>query len=1435
MSKMVLRKFARCVLILSLSTGLVTSAIAQSATPLAPNSIQVSRVQYDGDTGTFVNNVYTSPYSFPEVFNDPAGLTTGNDIQDIEGVQGSIYIDQFSSVPASSLAGTLSLPSNGPAATYPTQEPGSYITTSFTSKSEGALMLSLDGTALTYMGYQAGDQLNNVSNSYSPNSNYQLSPNSYTVDPNLGTAITVAHASESGTTATLTLSSPVTVPTGAYFTIAGMVAPYTGYNGTWPTKSASTNSTTLTLTLTASGLTTCATAGACGGTATYDPPYAFYDREVALIQAGPTVTLTPIDNANSGDNPRAAITVDENEFYIVGNSDSTTTSPSTGSGNPGLTIGARCGAPENNISYQLGTYVAADRGDESAKKHFKDNNWRGVGIYTDANGRQQLYVSKGSGSNGDDGLFQVGTSLPACSSASISSFGENGNGGATITELPGLAFPVTNQMTGAATPILSFGFWFANPTTLYVADEGNPGSYSGGANPSFSNSTNGTYVPSNDSFAGLEKWTLQNGTWVLDYTIQAGLNFNQPQTFSGYNDINGSPIESYTYGLRNMTGYNNGDGSVTIYGVTAQFSAVSGGESDPTSIVGITDQISATSLPANEQFVTLQTSNAGEVYRGVAYVPPANGYTRQTQTLDFQSVGSVTYGQPPITLSATATSNWPISYAVVSGPATISGNTLTITGQGPVTISATQSGNTDYAPATTSQTFTVAGGANTVTFTQQAPASAEYGSSFTVAASGLGTGAISYTSDGVVCSNSGANYTMISGSGTCTVTATQAADNDYASASASEYVTAQPAQGSVSLSLTSGTNPSTYGDSITFTATVTSDTGAVKGRRTTKRPRDLNGSVTWSGNTGCSASPVSGNSPETATCTTSTLGAGSDTVTATYMANDSNHTTASNSVSQTVNQATNTVTISGASASAEYGSSFTVSASGQGTGALTYSSDGVVCTNSGATYTMIEGSGTCTVTATQAADTNYQQGSSSVSVTAEPAVGSVSVSLTSGSSPSTYGQSVTFTATVTSDTGAVRGRRTTKRPRDLNGSVSWSSNTGCSSSAVSGNPPQTATCTTSLLGAGSDTVTATYTASDSNHTTASGSVSQTVNKAAATVALSNLTQTYNGSALSPTVTVTPSGLSYSLTGAPQTNAGSYTATATITDPNYSGSAHGTFKINKASQTITVSTAAPSMAIDGSSFTIVASASSGLPVTYTSGGSCTNSGGTYTITPKSKTGTACDEDVFQTGNGNYNAAIVVTSQTTVAASTAPSVTFSGPSPASAQYGTSFQVTAQSSDDTSVPVITNSTTSVCQITGSTTSGTTVTATVQMEAASGMCDLSAAWAVTTVYSAATKSVKVTAKKATPAGTFTGAPSTATDGATFTVTATSTSTATPTITGTPATVCSVGSVTSNGAGGYQATVTINKASGTCTTKAAWAAATDYDAATLTQTTTAE
>jgi len=72
-----------------------------------------------------------------------------------------------------------------------------------------------------------------------------------------------------------------------------------------------------------------------------------------------------------------------------------------------------------------------------------------------------------------------------------------------------------------------------------------------------------------------------------------------------------------------------------------------------------------------------------------------------TQTINFAALPSVVvYPAAPIALSATGgASGQPIVFSVVSGPASISGSTLTLTGAGTVVVAANQAGSGGYAPA----------------------------------------------------------------------------------------------------------------------------------------------------------------------------------------------------------------------------------------------------------------------------------------------------------------------------------------------------------------------------------------------------------------------------------------------------------------------------------------------------------------------------------------------------------------------------------------------------------------------------------------------------------------------------------------------------------------------------------------------------------------
>jgi PKD repeat protein len=84
---------------------------------------------------------------------------------------------------------------------------------------------------------------------------------------------------------------------------------------------------------------------------------------------------------------------------------------------------------------------------------------------------------------------------------------------------------------------------------------------------------------------------------------------------------------------------------------------------------------------------------------GVSPQPASVLVSRQPQSISFPQLGPFTFGQPPVVLSASATSGLAVAYSVASGPCTVSGSTLTLTGPGSCMVAAAQSGDTTWAPA----------------------------------------------------------------------------------------------------------------------------------------------------------------------------------------------------------------------------------------------------------------------------------------------------------------------------------------------------------------------------------------------------------------------------------------------------------------------------------------------------------------------------------------------------------------------------------------------------------------------------------------------------------------------------------------------------------------------------------------------------------------
>jgi hypothetical protein len=181
---------------------------------------------------------------------------------------------------------------------------------------------------------------------------------------------------------------------------------------------------------------------------------------------------------------------------------------------------------------------------------------------------------------------------------------------------------------------------------------------------------------------------------------------------------------------------------------------------------------------------------------------------------------------------------------------------------------------------------------------------------------------------------------------------------------------------------------------------------------------------------------------------------------------------------------------------------------------------------------------------------------------------------------------------------------------------------------------------------------------DSASNNGSANYTLVVNKGAATISLSNLSQVYDGTAKEATATTTPNGLSgvtvtYSQGGNPvasPTNAGSYAVLAHLDNTDYAApDKTGTLVISKASQTIDFAALASKVFKDPA-FTISATATSGLPVTFkvisgpaflSGAGDTVNLTGAGTVKIRAS----------QLGNANYNAAPVVDQTFTVAKATA----------------------------------------------------------------------------------------------------------------------------------------------------------------------------------------
>ncbi|MDW8326681.1 MAG: Ig-like domain repeat protein [Anaerolineales bacterium] len=393
--------------------------------------------------------------------------------------------------------------------------------------------------------------------------------------------------------------------------------------------------------------------------------------------------------------------------------------------------------------------------------------------------------------------------------------------------------------------------------------------------------------------------------------------------------------------------------------------------------------------------------------------------------------------------------------------------------------------------------LTIGPGASTITITDNNPNPSFVGQSvtvsFTVAGPGVTpTGSVTVTVNGGPETCTG---TLAAGSGSCsltlnsasthTLTANYGGDANYLTSSVNVTHTVIPANTTTTLA-TSG-SPSVFGQSVTFTATVTAQAPG-SGTPT--------GTVTFFVDGSPVVTPTL-NAAGQATFITSTLPVGPHNLTATYNGSANYNASSSLTLTQQVNPANTTTTLATSGSPSVFGQSVTFTAtvtaqapgSGTPTGTVTFFVDGspvvTPTLNAAGQATFITSTlpvGPHNLTATYNGSANYNA-SSSLTLTQQVNPANTTTTLATSGSPSVFGQSVTFTATVTAQvpgSGTPSGTVTFYDGGNVLGSNTL-------------NGAGVASISTAGLSLGTHTITATYGGSANYNASSSLTLTQQVN------------------------------------------------------------------------------------------------------------------------------------------------------------------------------------------------------------------------------------------------------------------------------------------------------------------------------------------------------
>ncbi len=899
------------------------------------------------------------------------------------------------------------------------------------------------------------------------------------------------------------------------------------------------------------------------------------------------------------------------------------------------------------------------------------------------------------------------------------------------------------------------------------------------------------------SIAGSTVSFTSPGTCVIDADQAGDVNYNAaPQVQQSFTVAKGNQTISFT---------STAPAAATVGGATYSVTATASPSGLPVTFTIDATATSVCSIAGSTVSFTgigtciIDADQPGDAnYNAAPQVQQSFTVGKGSQTISFTSTApaAATVGGPTYTVTATASpSGLPVTFtidATATSVCSISGSTVSFLSVGTCVIDGNQAGDANYnAASQAQQTFTVGKGSQTISFTSTAPAAATVGgATYSVTATASPSGLpVTFTIDATataVCSIAGSTVSF-TGVGTCVIDANQPGDTNYNAAPQVQQSFAV-AKGNQTISFTSTAPVAASVGGATYTVTATAS------------PSGLPVTFTIDA-TATAVCSIAGS-------TVSFTGVGTCVIDANQPGNANYNAAPQVQQSFAVVKGNQTISFTSTApvAASVGGATYTVTATASPSGLpVTFTIDATatsVCSIAGSTVSFT-GVGTCVIDANQPGNANYNA-APQVQQSFAVAKGNQTISFTSTAPVAAAVGGATYTVTATASPSGL----------PVTFTIDATATAVCS---ISGS-------TVSFIGVGTCVIDANQPGNASYNAAPQVQQSFAVAKGNQTISFTSTAPvgaTVSGPTYTVTATASPSGLPVTFTiDATATSVCSISGSTVsfigvgtcVIDANQPGNTNynaapqvqQSFAVGKGSQTISFTSTAPAGAtVNGPTYTVTATATSGLPVTFTIDATatsvCSIAGSTVSFTGAG----TCVIDANQPGNANFNAAPQAQQSFPVVKGN-QTISFTSTAPAGASVGgATYTVTATATSGLPVTFTIDATaTSVCSISGSTVSFLSVGTCVIDANQAGNASFNAAPQVQQSFAVGKGSQTISFTSTAPVGATVG-------GATYTVTATATSGLPVTFTIDPSavTVCSISGSTVSFIGAGTCVIDANQA----------------------------